>query len=425
MTSTDSMLYAAKSDITIERVRALVGQTGPESPMIEYKETWAKSIARGVAALANTYGGLVLVGVTDDRRVTGVEEDVIKRVADHCSTKIEPPWVPEIIPVPLDENSDRFVLVLRVPPDHPYRPLLVEGVAYVRHQNTTYPADWQRLRDLFVETGAPNGSDNAWTIRSPDLPVGVDGIQDETVDFIIRSGLEIPVSRDAKWRPLDERTVGRLIGALNQSPLDSALWGLVLGDLSSGDGQRFQRSGPNNGSRTVSLETWRAPAGWPHATIKPVTGKVEITVPGGYGDFARSLRIQADIVVRWSAAAENPPPWWQISPDRLGGLIDATVSTLSDQEVTDSLAELAGIDVLAVPQPRIVHFRTARAVSDVLATTGLRQIPGAGGARGAHLLADPSCDLSNVVERQRQVKSWLIQIAMDAGLEGMTQLLEG
>lgn len=62
MTSAQSLLYAAASDVTIERVRALVRQIGAESPTIEYKEQMCDTIARGVAALGNTYGGLLLVG---------------------------------------------------------------------------------------------------------------------------------------------------------------------------------------------------------------------------------------------------------------------------------------------------------------------------------------------------------------------------
>jgi len=53
------------------------------------------TIACGVAALGNTYGGLLLVGVTDDRIVRGVKEKTIETVADHCAAKIEPPWVPD------------------------------------------------------------------------------------------------------------------------------------------------------------------------------------------------------------------------------------------------------------------------------------------------------------------------------------------
>ena len=51
----------------------LVRRVGPESPTIEYKEQMADTIAKGVAALANTYGGLLLVGVTDDRIIKGGE----------------------------------------------------------------------------------------------------------------------------------------------------------------------------------------------------------------------------------------------------------------------------------------------------------------------------------------------------------------
>ena len=122
VTSAQSLLYAAASDVTIERVRALVRQVGAESPTIEYKEQMCDTIARGVAALGNTYGGLLLVGVTDDRIVRGVKEKTIESAADHCAAKIEPPWVPEIIAVPLGQGSDLYVLVLRVVPGHHPRP---------------------------------------------------------------------------------------------------------------------------------------------------------------------------------------------------------------------------------------------------------------------------------------------------------------
>ena len=201
MASIQSLLYAAESDVTIERVRALVKQVGPEAPTIEYKEQMADSIARGVAALANTYGGLVLVGVMDTSRIVkGVKERTIESVAEHCAAKIEPPWVPPIISVPLRQGSDLYVLVLRVVPGQHPRPLLVDGVAPVRHQNTTHLADWQRLRDLFAEAGTVL-QDDAWTIQAPSLPQGADGTSDSSVDLVIRSGLDLPVSREAKCSP--------------------------------------------------------------------------------------------------------------------------------------------------------------------------------------------------------------------------------
>jgi hypothetical protein len=77
------LLYAAASEVTIEWVRALVRQVGAEPPTIEYKEQMCDTIVRGVAALGNTYGGL-LVGVTDDRIVRGIKKKTIESAADHC-----------------------------------------------------------------------------------------------------------------------------------------------------------------------------------------------------------------------------------------------------------------------------------------------------------------------------------------------------
>lgn len=111
-------------------------------------------------------------------------------------------------------------------------------------------------------------------------------------------------------------------------------------------------------------------------------------------------------------------------PQQLGGLIDAMPATLTGKEVTAALASLAGTDILAIPQPRVMHIVTERPIPDVLDTTGLRAIPGAGESRGAHLLADLALDLADDQDRSEQVRRWLIQVALDAGLTGMEQVLQ-
>jgi hypothetical protein len=49
--------------------------------------------------------------------------------------------------------------------------------------------------------------------------------------------------------------------------------------------------------------------------------------------------------------------------------------------------------------------------------------PGAGASHGANLLTNPTLDLTETTERQAQLKDWLQQIALDAGLSGMETLL--
>lgn len=432
VTSPQSLLYAAASDITIERVRAMVRQVGPESPTVEYKQQMADTIARGVAALANTYGGLLLVGVADDRTVRGVREKTIEAVAEHCAARIEPPWVPEVIPVPLGQGSDLYVLVLRVVPGRHPKPLLVDGVAWVRHQNTTHPADWQRLRDLFAESPAV-GQDDAWNLQAPNLPQSADGTLDSTVDFVLRSGLSFAIASEAKWRPLSESTVAALTAALNDSPLHVILRRLSLAGAAQGGMNPFHREGLNR-SRMIRLAWWGAPQGWPEGKPGPVEASVRLEVPGGYGRPGTHLQVETDVVVRYSAVAEiarqlagnsavTPPPRWRVPPRQLGDLISAALATLAGDSVAGPLADLGGIDPLAVPQPRVMHMVTGRPFTEVLDVTGLKPVPGAGYSGGAHLLADPALDLADGGDRVQQVNLWLLQIALDAGLTGMEKAL--
>ena len=53
----------------------------------------------------------------------------------------------------------------------------------------------------------------------------------------------------------------------------------------------------------------------------------------------------------------------------------------------------------------------------------LTPIPDTGTSYGAHMLADPALDLNDGSERAEQVDLWLCQIAADAGLRGMEDLI--
>jgi Schlafen, AlbA_2 len=439
MTSTQTLLYAAPSDVTLKRVRALIQQVGPESPTVEYKQSLADTVARGVAALANTYGGILLIGVTNDRKIVGVKEATIEAVAEHCAAKIDPPWVPEIVPVPLDDGSGRVVLVLRVIPGHYRRPFLVGGVAYVRHQNTTHPADWQRLADLFADASVAV-QDQVWDIHRPDVPPGLHGGgADTTVDFVMRSGLNVAITREAKWRPLSERTVAAFAEGLDRSVLATALRGLAVATAlrglavagaPAGGLDPFRRHGFNR-SRTVRLVWSAMPGGWPGDRPRPVEARATVDVPGAYGDASTHLTVHIDVVVRQSAVAEvaresadRQAQPWRVSVRQLSEIIDALLATLTGREVVTPIAGLAGVDVTAIPKPRVLHFVTQRPIIDVLYQDGLQPIPDAGVSKGAHLLADPALDLADTADRHSQVRMWMRQVALDAGLLGMEQILD-
>jgi hypothetical protein len=206
-------------------------------------------------------------------------------------------------------------------------------------------------------------------------------------------------------------------GTLNRSPLNAALMWLAVGGAPAGGMNPFHRQGLNR-----SRLAWSgSPDGWPQDRPGPAEASVRPEVSGGYGHTAAHMRVEADVVVRRSAAIDIArqqrgesaphalPPHWSVPPQQLGGLIDAMLATLTGKEVTAALASLAGTDILAIPQPRIVHVVAERPIPDVLETTGLRAIPDAGDSRGAHLLADPALDLVDDQDRSEQVRRWLIQ----------------
>lgn len=173
------------------------------------------------------------------------------------------------------------------------------------------------------------------------------------------------------------------------------------------------------------------PDGWPSDRPRPVEACARVDVPGGYGDASTHLAVQIDVVVRLGAVAElaqermgRPLPPWRLSVPQLSELVDALLATLTSGEVAAPVADLAGVDVTSVPQPRVLHLVTARPVTDVLHLNGLRPLPEAGTSMGAHLLADPAFDLADAADRRAQVRMWLAQIALDGGLQGMEQVLD-
>ena len=131
MTTWQSLLYCAAADVTLERIRNLVAVTGTEPLTVDFKEGSTPAIAECAAAMANLHGGLILIGITDqDRKIVGVPREAMAYVADVLATHLESPdWQPEMIEVPLDDGSGRYVLVLRINPDTAPRPVFVQLTA--------------------------------------------------------------------------------------------------------------------------------------------------------------------------------------------------------------------------------------------------------------------------------------------------------
>lgn len=145
----------------LDRLQRLVSQHDLEGGRIEYKRELGNGnqTLEAIAALSNTFGGVVLIGVDETKqgvdRLIGVEATDRDRLARMCWDKLVPPFNPEIVPVQL-ANGNRVVLVVIISPDYIRRPvMLTQGNKIpVRIEGHNVPADWYRLRDLFTERPA-------------------------------------------------------------------------------------------------------------------------------------------------------------------------------------------------------------------------------------------------------------------------------
>lgn len=113
-------------DINFERIKAFCEQKVPECETVEYKKEMPtnEKLAKTISAMANTYGGIILVGVEADQKknipinrpgiefVKGLEE----KITGICLRSIYPPVFPEVKPCGFkDENqAEKAVLFIRV-----------------------------------------------------------------------------------------------------------------------------------------------------------------------------------------------------------------------------------------------------------------------------------------------------------------------
>ena len=152
-----------------------------------------------------------------------------------------------------------------------------------------------------------------------------------------------------------------------------------------------------------------------------------IEVPGHYGhSHVQAVQLTVTLVSRltaWlNAGRADTLPRRRLEAGEWAGLLDAVAATLTSPAVVGPVADLAGADPITVRQPRVLHIVSEPPMPDLLPAE-LSPIRDGGVSYGANMLADPALDLSDPADRAEQADRWLIQMAADAGLPGMEQLV--
>jgi hypothetical protein len=111
--------------INYEKIEAFCKEQIAEGETIEYKSDFPSDLEKSISAMANTYGGIILIGVKADKirnvpilpiegrdLVEGLEE----KVTSICLGKIYPPYFPlvKICPLPNEKGENKCVVFIRV-----------------------------------------------------------------------------------------------------------------------------------------------------------------------------------------------------------------------------------------------------------------------------------------------------------------------
>jgi hypothetical protein len=118
-----SLFIKPIKDISYDDIEAFCREGNEEGILLEYKGPLPnnKKIAKEIAAFANTYGGILLLGVNEEDRmpalpVVGVpyDEGLDEKISSIAFKSINPPLFPEIKICKLNDDESKAVIVVRV-----------------------------------------------------------------------------------------------------------------------------------------------------------------------------------------------------------------------------------------------------------------------------------------------------------------------
>lgn len=205
------------STITWADIQQFCSQGIAENTYLEYKVDFPNDLSKVVAAMANTFGGVILIGVeetdsgTPKMPVVGVQVDrgLEERVLNTILDTMSPPVLPEIGTC-LSPDKARAVLVIRVP------------------QSELAPHALQRNSNVYIRTGKRNKPEDFADLDRIDWLRDRRKKSDDLREWIfdracarfrsMRDGQvgDVPRTDEGKWGPSEEQP-GLLTVAL--SPL--------------------------------------------------------------------------------------------------------------------------------------------------------------------------------------------------------------
>jgi Putative DNA-binding domain len=398
-----------------ESLLSFLAERVPESINLEYKVADSSRIVESVAAMANTYGGAILVGVGEKNGVpiidpAGVPLATMSAIVNRCWTVLDPPFAPEIVPVALDEADDRYVLVIRVDEVRVDRPVLVDGRAKIRLSGRNATAGRRQLAALFAEQVSSSGpvisASGNYGARNAHPLLRMD-----------EEGLGIRLALTARVTPAGAPFFGSAIHdqleeALYKSPLEQ--WLRTSTDI------LFDRRG--------DIETWRR-TGWNTSSVVTFTREPVKTVDEHFSLKAQCVleaphgpRRCGFVSLLLGLALEPEPdqPYKALVLEELYQLAHALYATALDVVAPAIFGEIVGTPLWEPMGPHLhIDPGNNRTLAEYVQFSGVRRAPDTPELTVSSLEVPYGEDVRDPVRRDELIKGWLIKTLLDGGYTGV------
>lgn len=121
-----------------------------ESIMTEFKERLDQEAIETASAFANTDGGSILIGVSDDRETTGITigKETLRDMSNRISQAIDPRVILEVESVDVEEKSALLVHIA----ESSIKPVSVKGICYKRVGNSNRVMSPQEIAQMHLKS---------------------------------------------------------------------------------------------------------------------------------------------------------------------------------------------------------------------------------------------------------------------------------
>ena len=151
--------------------------TQGENTTTEFKENFDQEVIETAAAFANTNGGVILIGVSDRREISGITigKETLRNWSNRIAQATEPRVVLEIESVDIDGKSVLLICIS----EFSLKPVSVKGVCYKRVGNSNRVMSPQEIAQMHL-----NATGQSWD-RLLVTRAGMDDIDEKKVEWYL------------------------------------------------------------------------------------------------------------------------------------------------------------------------------------------------------------------------------------------------